>query len=611
ELTPPSSRSLASPMSAQRRPASAARVFALWKSVRPPAGQVALAGGTLALSSLLGLLQPWTLKMLVDDVIGPGSGAFYVAWLPEARGARLLAVLAFGLSVVVGAAVVKAVHARAKTALGLATVVGLRSVLFAHLQRLSLAFHDRQRTGELANRLTSNTYALWSLVDSVLFAPGGALLTLAGALWLMLRLDWRLALVSCAAAPALFVAIRWYADRSWRVASDYHAREGELSARAQEALGAIRVIQAFTREEDEQRRFDSVSGGITESRLKMVEVDNRFSLLSDLILGAGALGMMGVGALCVFEGRLTVGDLIVFVSYVGMLYGPLSTLSYLAGTISGARASLERVIEVLDELPEVRDREGAKPLPEPISGAIELRGVSFAYSGAGAGAGTLRDVNLTIRPGEKVAIVGPTGAGKSTLVALVPRFYDPAQGSVLVDGHDLRDVRVRDLRSRVAIVLQETSLFDASIRENIAYGRPGATDAEIAEAARLAQADAFIERLPEGYATRVGERGVRLSGGERQRIAIARAFLRDAPILLLDEPTAALDAATEASLSAALDGLMKERTTLLVTHRLGLARRADRVVVVERGRVVEVGSPAELLEKGGAFAGLVRASEAA
>jgi ABC-type multidrug transport system fused ATPase/permease subunit len=219
-------------------------------------------------------------------------------------------------------------------------------------------------------------------------------------------------------------------------------------------------------------------------------------------------------------------------------------------------------------------------------------------------------VNLVVKPGEKIAIVGATGAGKSTLCALIPRFYDPEQGSVLLDGIDLRDARVRELRSRVAIVLQETFLFDASVRENIAYGRPGASDAEVKEAARLAQADAFIERLPEGYATRVGERGVRLSGGERQRIAIARAFLRDAPVLVLDEPTAALDAATEAGLAATLEGLMQKRTTFLVTHRIPLARRADRIVVVERGRVAEVGTPAELLAReGGAFARLVAASE--
>jgi ABC-type multidrug transport system fused ATPase/permease subunit len=531
--------------------------------------------------------------VLIDDVLGGRPGA-----------PSLAVVLAFAGAVALAAALARALHSRAKQALGLATVFCLRGALFSHLQRLSLGFHDRQRLGELASRLTSNTHALWSLVEATVFGPLGAVLTLGGAIGLMLRLDWRLALVALAVAPILFAAIRRYADRSWRVASDYHAREGELAARAQEALGAVRVIQAFAREEDEERRFERCSDAAVEARMRVIELDNRFAVASELILAAGSIAIMGLGAVSVRAGRLTIGELLVFTSYLAMLYGPLSTLSYLAGAISGALASLARVVEVLDEIPEVRDREGARALGA-VRGEVELREVSFRYGEAPV----LERVSLRAAPGETVAIVGPTGAGKSTILSLLLRFYDPAEGAVLLDGADLRDLRLRDVRGKVALVLQETFLFDATIRENIAYGRPDATDAEIVEAARRAQAEEFIRLLPNGFETPVGERGVRLSGGERQRIAIARAFLKDAPILLLDEPTAALDVATEAAISESLAGLMRRRTTFLVTHRVPLARRADRVLFVERGRVVEEGRPEELLAAGGAFARFCRAAD--
>lgn len=578
------------------------RELELWRAVAPPGRLVGWTAATLLLQAAAGLLQPWPLKVLVDDVLAGGGPARF---LPDGRPARLAVVLGAAAAIALIAAISRALHSRAKNALGLATVFGLRSILFAHLQRLSLAFHDRQRLGELASRVTSNTYALWTLADSVLFAPLGALATLLGALVLMARVDWRLGLVALAVAPALFLTIRRYASRSWVVASEYHEREGELAARAQEALGAVRVIQAFTREDEEARRFERAAGSITEARLRMIDLDNRFAVTSDLILAAGSLAIMGLGARSVMEGRLTVGELLVFLSYVAMLYGPLSTLSYLAGAISGSRASLARVIEVLDVLPEVRDREGARPLGPETVGELEFRDVAFRYGAEE----TLAGVSFRVRPGELVAIVGPTGAGKSTLLALTLRFYDPAAGAVLLDGEDLREVRLKDLRGRVGIVLQDTVLFDASVRENIAYGRPAASEAEIAEAARLAQAEEFIRRLPEGFATRVGERGVRLSGGERQRIAIARAFLKDAPVLVLDEPTAALDVATEAALTDSLERLMRRRTTFLVTHRVGLARRADRVLFLERGRVVEQGPPEELIAGDGAFARFVRASE--
>jgi ATP-binding cassette subfamily B protein/subfamily B ATP-binding cassette protein MsbA len=599
------------------------RELALFRQIGAPRRLFALALGTLALQAAAGLFQPWPLKLLVDDVIAAPERAH--GFFAAGREARLAAVLGLAAAALFAGVAAKILHSRAKTALGLETVFRLRSLLFAHLQRLSLGFHEGRRVGDTANRLTSNTYALWSLAEAFVFAPAGALLTLGGAVFLMLRLDPRLALVALAVAPGIYVVTRRYAKRSWEVARDYHEREGELAARAEEALGAVRVIQAFTREEDEIRRFERSAGSITEARLRMVEVDNRFALKVDLLLGTGTLAILGLGALSVFQGRITTGELLVFSSYMGMLYGPLASLSYLAGSISSARASLDRVIEVLDAVPEVRDRPDARPLRTPVCGEIEFCGVRFRYAPSVAkrerkrefsppppeGAPALDGVSFRVRPGETVAIVGPTGAGKSTLLALVPRFYDPEEGAVLFDGENVRGLRLRELRARISIVLQEPVLFDASVRENIAYGRPGASAAEIVEAARLARADQFIRALPEGYETRVGERGARLSGGERQRIAIARAFLRDAPVLLLDEPTSALDAETEAAVLEGLEDLMEGRTALLVTHRLSLARRADRVIVLYGGRIVEEGAPADLAERGGAFARLLAAANGA
>jgi ABC-type multidrug transport system fused ATPase/permease subunit len=583
-----------------------------WPYVRPYRAGVALAAATLLLSVFFSLLRPWPMKVLVDEVLAPPPGAapsIYDRMLPEAPRRRLVAVLGALLVVNGCASALDLLHRQVRATLGARCVLDLRARLFAHLVRLSLGYHDRQRVGDTVYRLTANTSSLWSLIEHLAFSPISSIVTLVGAVGLMLSLDVTLTLVALAVVPLLSVSIRWYTRRAGALSRMLNEREGMVSAYSTQALTAIRLVQSFAREDLEDARFRDHLGKSLEARLAEVRLYNFYNLILSVILGLATLALVAMGAWRVLDGELTVGDLLVFGAYLGSIFQPLSALSQLGGSVIGAATGLERVLEVLGAPREVDDRPGAAPLDRAaVRGRIEVRGARFAYDGQKS---ALNDVDLDVRPGEVVAIVGPTGAGKSTLVSLVPRFYDPDEGTVRLDGRDVRDIALRSLREHVAIVPQDTILFAASVRENIAYGRPGATDAEIEAAARAAQADDFIRRLPAGYDTEVGERGVRLSAGERQRIAIARAFLKDAPILVLDEPTSALDVATEAALLESLGRLMAGRTTLVITHRLALARRATRVVFVEAGRIVEQGPPEELLARGeaSAFARFVRAEQ--
>jgi len=542
------------------------------------------------------------MKILIDEVLAPPAGAapsFHDRWLPDAPRARLLAVLGLLVAVNASASILDLLHRFAKASLGARAVLDLRARLFAHLVRLSLAYHDRTQVGDSVYRLTSNASSLWALTENLVFAPISSIVTLAGAVTLMMLMDPGLTAIALAVVPPLALAIKAYSRRAGALSRQLNERESAVSAHSTQALGAIRIVQSFAREDLEDARFRDRLDATVETRMAEVRLHGLYNLALSIILGAAALLLVGLGAWRVLDGRLTVGDLIVFGVYLGAIFQPLSTLSYLSGSVVGAAAGVERVLEVLDAPREVDSRPGASPLRDgDVRGRIELGGVRFDYAGKPA----LLGVDLVVEPGQKVAIVGPTGAGKSTLVSLVPRFYDPTAGVVLLDGRDVRDLDLRSLRERVGVVLQDTTLFDASIRENIAYGRPGASDAEIEAAARAALADPFIRKLARGYDTEVGERGVRLSAGERQRLAIARAFLKDAPLLILDEPTSALDVATEASLLESLERLMAGRTTFIITHRLALARRADRVVFVESGRVVEQGAPDALLARGPASA---------
>jgi ATP-binding cassette subfamily B protein/subfamily B ATP-binding cassette protein MsbA len=416
----------------------------------------------------------------------------------------------------------------------------------------------------------------------------------------MLRLDWTLTVIALGVIPALFLSITGMSRRMTALATESRVKESALWAVAQRTMGAIRVIQAFTTEEDEHRRFVASSRESLAANLRLYTFQTVYAALVNVLIAAGTAAVLWFGAMHVLAGRLSVGEVLVFTSYLASLYAPINNLTNTYGLIQGARVGAERVFEILETAPDLRD--GPRPLPRgEVHGAVTFEDVRFGY---GPEREVLKGVTFHARAGFVVAVVGATGAGKTTLVSLVPRFYDPSAGRVLLDGIDVREFQLRALRQRVAMVLQPPLVFPTTLRENIAYGRPDATPEAIVEAAQLAQLEEFLERLPAGLETVVGESGTTLSAGEQLRVTIARAILRDAPILILDEPTSALDAMTEALVMRGLEQLTAGRTTFVIAHRLSTVRRADTILVLEDGRIVEQGGFAELVARGGHFARL-------
>jgi ATP-binding cassette subfamily B protein/subfamily B ATP-binding cassette protein MsbA len=548
----------------------------------------------------LELAKPWPLKVVVDNVLAghPVGGPLRTLSSGDLLLAACVALVA--VYALLGALGVTSNYATIRV--GQQLVNDFRSELYAHLQRLSLAFHSRREVGDLLYRLTSDTFAIQTLTMNGFFPIVSSVVMLAGMLVVMIRLDATLTAIALGVVPALFLAIIGMSRRVTALATDSRVKESALWALAQRTIGAIRVIQAFTTEEDEHRRFVHSSRESLAANLRLYTFQTAYGALVNVLIAAGTAGVLWVGARHVLTGELTTGEILVFVSYLASLYAPINTLTQTWGLIQGARVGAERVFEILDTAPDLPD--GTRPLTaRDVHGAITFAGVHFAYDPARP---VLKGIDVHVRAGELAAIVGATGAGKTTLVSLVPRFYDPGAGRVLLDGIDLREFRLKALRQQVAMVLQPPLVFPTTVRENIAYGRPDATPADIVAAARLAQLDEFVERLPAGLDTVVGEAGATLSAGEQLRITIARAILRDAPILVLDEPTAALDASTEALVMEGLERLVTGRTTLVIAHRLSTVRRADVILVVDDGRIVEQGTFAELVARGGHFARLHR-----
>lgn len=555
------------------------------------------------------LLQPWPLKLVVDSVLGNHRAPAFlitaadvisanIPWLDSPR-LGLLLILCLGvllIQLLIGAFNVLSTYML--VAVGLRLVFRLRCALFDHIQRLSLTFHDANPVGDSLYRVTWDTYSAQSLFNAGIVPAVTAVITLIGITAVMLSIDWMVTVVALAVGVPLIVLIRRLdrpmTDHSLRV----HERESDVSARVQETLSSIRAVQAFGREDVESSRFRHNANSSLHANLRLTLLQAGSQALVGLLLAAGTAAVVWVGAKRALDGSLTIGDLVLVVSYVAMLYKPLETLAYTAATIQGATAGARRVFAVLDAKPAISDDAHAIPLPHRVWGRIGLDHVTFTYP---AGATALRDVSLDIAPGSTVAFVGASGAGKTTLMNLLLRFYDPTCGTITLDGHDLREVKVDDLRRSIAVVLQDPVLFAASIAENIAYARPDATPAQIEAAAVAAGADEFIRGFAHGYETQIGERGVSLSGGQRQRLSIARAFLKDAPILILDEPTSALDAESEAYLLESLQRLKRGRTTLIVAHRLSTIQHADKIVVLREGQVVEQGGHRELLGRDGAF----------
>ncbi|HWP35543.1 MAG TPA: ABC transporter ATP-binding protein, partial [Thermodesulfobacteriota bacterium] len=541
------------------------RVLAYLRPYRRRAAAVLLLVGA---ANGLSLLMPWPLSLVVDHVLG---GRPLPSWLAAALpawaaqpGSLLAAAVVAALLLEVAGAGLRLAETYLSIDTGQRMVNDLRADLYTHLQRLSLAFHTRQRVGDLIHRVLADTFAVQSLVMNGFVPALSAATLLAGMAAVMVRVHAGLALLALGFVPLLALAVALIGARIKGAATRAREEEGDIYAFTQEALALIPVIQAFTREDDSIRRFVRASRSSLQAFLRLYTVQTLFGETVTLLLGAGAAALLYVGARQVLEGTLTVGTLLVFLAYLRSLYTPVNSLVGSFGVVRAAEASAERVFALLATPPPVAERPGARPLP-PVRGRVAFEAVSFAYE---PGRPVLQEVSFVCEPGETLAIVGPTGVGKTTIAALILRFVDPTAGRVTIDGYDLRDVQLRTLRSQISLVLQEPLLFSGTVRDNIAIGRPGATDEEIVEAARQARAHDFIVRLPQGYDTPLGERGVRLSGGERQRLSLARAFLKEAPILVLDEPTSALDAETEALVVERLAALAAGRTTIIIAHRL-------------------------------------------
>jgi ATP-binding cassette subfamily B protein len=565
----------------------------------------------LLLSVGLEVLRPWPLKLIVDEVLKGRPLPASVQWISRLPGAQsadgLLAWLAGGTVVLfLAAQIVSIIVAYLRSEVGGRMATDLGADVLDRVQRIPPG-RARRATGDLVKRVTVDAGAVRELVLSVLLPLLMALITLAVMFAIMWRLDHGLALLAGGAAIPMAILIKVFARPMADRAYEQQELEGEMMALAEQTLTAIPVVQAFAREEFEDRRFRALSARTVAAYLRAVGSQLQFQVATGFVLAAGTAAVMWIGGLRALASTgtgadtgLTVGGLLVLMAYLVSLYAPLETLAYLSTGFATASAGGRRALEALDAAEELAETRDPLPLAAWRSGgsAITFDHVSFGYQESAA---VLHDIALDIKPGQMLAVVGPTGAGKSTLVSLVPRLVDPWSGRVLIDGQDIKTARLADVRARVSIVLQEPFLLPLSVADNIAYGRPVASREEVVAAATAANADAFIGALAQGYDTVIGERGASLSGGERQRLAIARAILKDAPILILDEPTASLDAQTEASVMGALERLTAGRTTIVIAHRLATVRRADAVAVLEAGRIVQFGPHAELIATDGLY----------
>jgi ABC-type multidrug transport system fused ATPase/permease subunit len=577
-----------------------------------PARRDAIAGALLlALAAGAELLGPWPIKWLVDHVFDKQP---LPSWMTATWNGAAEASLSTKLLAVCGTIVIIAIIHRLLTLLahylliraGTKLVLELRRQACNHIHGLSLAYHDKTKVGDSLYRMAYDTTAALSLMSGAFAPVATGVLILVGITAVMLRVDWVLTLVAMAAVPAFWLAIRGFGKAIEKRAKAYHGHESDMVAGVTESLSSIRVIQAFSQQEVVAHKFTTAARKSMKANLKLIFSQLAFSGAIGLIMALGTAAVVWVGASRVMSGQLSVGDVLVFLAYLAMLYAPMNSISQSTGVIQSVKTQLARVFEVLDRKADIADRPNAKA-PAKVAGKIEFENVSFEYE---PGQAVLREISLAVAPGQVVAVVGRTGSGKTTLTSLLTRFYDPTAGGIKLDGVDLRDLPVAWLRDHVSIVLQDAMLMSGTIRENIALGAQRGvtpTDAMIARAAQRAQAQSFIDETPGKYESMIGERGVNLSGGQKQRIAIARAFLKDSPILILDEPTSALDAQTESALVDAICDLSRGRTTFIIAHRLSTVRLADTIVVMDQGRIAEAGTHRELIARGGLYASLCAA----
>ena len=555
----------------------------------------------------MNILKPWPTALLIDNVLGskplPASAARVLAWLPAGAGREglLLWVTIGTVGIFLLGWIVGTINGWVMLGVGQRMTYDVGADLFLHLQKLSLLFHSKRSVADSINRVNGDTYCVQTLITGVIMPFVQSVVTLIAMFGIMWRLDHKLTLLSLISVPFMMLAVKLFSRSMWQRTHERRELEGRMMGIIHIALSSIPAVQAFTREELEHSRFRKCADETVAAYQRGMIASMAFNFAVGLVTTVGTAGMMWLGGRYALQGKLSPGVILLFLTYLSYLYGPLNSIMYTASTWQSAAANSERVLELLEIEQDVKDAPNAHSIA--VRGHVQYENVSFGYD---ADRPVIHGVSFEAHQGEVVAIVGPTGAGKTTLVNLLMRFFDPWSGRVTVDGHDLRELRTKSLREQVSMVLQEPFIFPYTASENIAYGKPDATADKIESAARAANADAFIRRLPNGYDTVVGERGATLSGGEKQRLSIARAFVKDAPILILDEPTSALDARTESMLLEALDRLMEGRTTFIIAHRLSTIRNADRILVIDQGRIIEQGRHAELMNLGGLYATLYR-----
>jgi len=568
---------------------------------------LAISIGFLAVlgESAANLLAPWPLKIVLDDVLrGRAGHGFAERWIHSLAGTDKLALLKVACVAVLAIAVLDAIASYLEkyltTSIGQWISHDLRRTVYAHIQKLSLAFHDRERTGDLISRVTSDIDAIQSFVMQGLLGILINLITLLGMIGVMFYLEWRFTLIALSVAPVLFAVVYTYTRKIKKASRAVRKKEGEITSVVEEVLSSIRVVKAFAREEYEVQRLEEESLEGVELALQARSLKAKLTPIVDVIVAVGTCLVLWIGTRLVLEGNLSAGVLVVFILYLGKMYKPMQELSKMTDTYSKAAVGYERIRELLETERQVKDYHRAIRAPR-FRGRVQFDRVSFSYVPETP---ILENVSFTIEPGQLAALVGPTGAGKTSIISLIARFYDPLSGKVMIDGTDIRRFRQQSLRQQISFVLQETLLFHAPVWQNIAYGNPAASRAAIIRAAEVANASEFIEKLPQGYDTVLGERGMTLSGGQRQRIAIARAVVRDTPILIMDEPTSGLDAVSEKLVFEAIDRLIKNKTSIVIAHRLSTIRKADVIFVIQDGRIVESGKHDELVDDSGVYANL-------
>lgn len=584
----------------RRRPPVGKVLKRFWPFIRPHLGAIIFGTVCVVLAEGLRKVNPLITRYLVDRVITP---TLRLPWSPELyhHSSRLLTYAVGYMVAVSGAsAIISRLRMYIMHRAGAAMVVDLRVYLYNHLQTLSLNYYEARQTGEIMSRVTGDVDAIERLITHVSDSLLTNILGIAITLVILFSLSWRLAVIALLPVPLLLALMTRFSRTIRPVYRKIRDRMGDIVAKLQDNLSGIRVIKAFHTEDDEAHRFEQENREYFDMQVHGIRLWTTAFPLIRFVQGTGTIMVTAVGAYMLLQPRplITLGDLFAFTAYVGQLYEPIGSLFRTYDTVLRSAASGERVLEVMDEKPEVADQPDAVDLP-PVKGHVRFEHVSFKYQ---TGEQVLTDVNLEARPGEVVALVGRSGAGKTSIVNLIPRFYDPQEGRLTIDGYDVKQVTQQSLRSQIAIVLQDAFLFNGTVRDNIRYGKPDATDAEIEAAARAAYADEFIRKLPAGYDTEIGERGFKLSGGQKQRLSIARALLADRRILILDEATSMMDSEAEYYIQRALEKLMEGRTCFVIAHRLSTVRTADKIAALDSGRIVEVGDHETLLRKNGAYA---------